>query len=336
MTISQALPPVPLPCRPSRAAVRFALIAGLSVLVAPCMAGEAPPSPTLAGGSPLVGRIWDAKAKRMLSSDDLVDRALAGGIVVLGETHDNPDHHALQAWMVRRIVDAGRRPVTAMEMIASDQQAAIDANRNDIASLGAALDWEKRGWPNWSLYRPIVEATMAARGELVGANLPDEVTRQIAKGRQSADTTARFGLDDPLSPRDAKAMADEIREGHCNMLPETAVPAMVRVQRARDAAMAEVVAEHATRPEVGPVVLIAGSGHARQDRGVPARLRALIPGIQAFSLAFMEAEPDERDPATAAARFSASPQPFDAIWFTAPAKREDQCDQLKEHLKAKK
>jgi uncharacterized iron-regulated protein len=279
----------------------------------------------------LAGRIWDTKAKRMITAEDLVSRALAAGVVILGETHDNPDHHALQAWMVRRLVAAGRRPVTALEMVDSDRQATLDANRSDLAGLGLALDWEKRGWPHWAWYRPIAEATLAGNGVLVAANLPQEAGRQIAKGSATADTIARYGLDETLSPKDEKAMAADIRDGHCGMLPETAIPAMVQVQRARDAAMAEAVADWATRPQVGPAVLIAGSGHARRDRGVPARLQALVPGVTPLVIAFVEAGDDERDPAQASKRGDGAAS-FDAVWFTAPAPREDPCAQFQKQM----
>lgn len=324
------------PGRPAGRLARLALSAALLLLPAVAAAAEPPPAATIGTDHPLAGRIWDPKSKRMLSPDDLVERMLAAGILILGETHDNPDHHALQAWIVRRITAAGRRPVTALEMVDTDHQAVLDANLGDLANLGTALDWEKRGWPDWSFYRPIVEATVAAGGGAMAANLPGETTRQIARGRNSAETAARYGLDDPLSPQDAKDMADEIRDSHCNMLPDAAIPGMVGVQRARDAAMAEVVAVQATRPEMGPVILIAGSGHARFDRGVPARLRALVPGVRTFSLALMEVEPEDRDAAAAAlGRFGTEPPPFDAIWFTGKAAREDPCAQLERHLKAK-
>ena len=334
MTITQAL----RLDQPTRTLVRFVVLAALSIApILAAAAAEPPPAATVPGGSALAGRVWLPAANRMIPPDELVNRVLADGIVILGETHDNPDHHALQAWMARRIVAAGRRPVTALEMVETDHQAVLDANLGDLAGLGAALEWEKRGWPDWSLYRPIVAATLAGGGGVMAANLPGEITRRIARSQESADTAARFGLDDPLSPEDASAMAEEIRDSHCNLLPDAAIPAMVRVQRARDAAMAEVVAVQTTRPEVGPVILIAGSGHARSDRGVPARLRALVPGVGTFSLAFMEVEAGDRDPAAVlGGRFGDSVPPFDAIWFTGKAEREDQCALLEKHLKAGK
>ncbi|OAN49852.1 hypothetical protein A6A04_18580 [Paramagnetospirillum marisnigri] len=329
MTIAQASPNR----QPMRTVVRFLAIAMMALPLA-ALAGEHPPVPGLNSPSPLAGRVWSPSERRLISPEALVERMLEAGIVGLGETHDNPDHHALQAWAVRRLVAAGRRPVVAFEMMDADQQAALDAGLGDLDGLGRALHWEKRGWPDWSLYRPIAQAALDGGGALVAANLPTSTTREIAKGQENPDIRDRFGLDDPLPAPISAAMATEIRDGHCNLLPETAVPAMVRVQRARDAALAEAVANQATRPEVGPVVLVAGSGHVRADRGAPARLRLLVPGVRVFTLAFLEAGDGESDPA-AAARFRDGGTPFDAVWFTGKVEREDPCAQMERHMRAK-
>ncbi|MBI3445591.1 MAG: ChaN family lipoprotein, partial [Magnetospirillum sp.] len=235
---------------------------------------ESPPPPVLSSPHPLAGKVWNPATGRLASPAAVIEAGLGAGILILGETHDNPDHHALQAWVVRGLGQSGRRPIIALEMVDSDHQAALDQSRQDLAEMGTRLDWEKRGWPLWSLYRPIAEAALAAGGDLKAANLPQGLTRQIAQGAESADVDGRFGLDIPLAPAEEKALAGELRDGHCNLLPETAIAPMIKVQRARDAAMAEVLADQSARPEAGPVVLIAGSGHARNDRGIPARLRA--------------------------------------------------------------
>src|SRR3989442_9183693 len=59
---------------------------------------------------PLVGRIWDVKAGTFIPENTLVARLVASRFVLLGERHDNPDHHVLQAKLVRAMVAAGRRP----------------------------------------------------------------------------------------------------------------------------------------------------------------------------------------------------------------------------------
>jgi hypothetical protein len=64
-----------------------------------------------------------------------------------------------------------------------------------------------------------------------------------------------------------------VRVGHCDLLPASQLPGLVRVQIARDRSMAEVVsgALQAARP--GQVVLLlTGAHHASRDRGVPLHL----------------------------------------------------------------
>jgi uncharacterized iron-regulated protein len=80
---------------------------------------------------------------------------------------------------------------------------------------------------------------------------------------------------------------------------------MALAQRARDATMAERM-----RALPPPVVLIAGDGHARTDRAVPAHLPA------ALAIAFVEVDPGVRDPKAA---------PYDYVWYTPRATDEDPC-----------
>src|SRR2546429_2124744 len=65
---------------------------------------------------PLVGRIWYVKAGTFIPDDTLVARLVASRFVLLGERHDNPDHHVLQAKLVRAMVEAGRAPPGRIHM----------------------------------------------------------------------------------------------------------------------------------------------------------------------------------------------------------------------------
>ncbi|HSV29537.1 MAG TPA: ChaN family lipoprotein, partial [Candidatus Omnitrophota bacterium] len=64
----------------------------------------------------LTGRIWEPASGTFVERDRVLAQAVAADAVLLGETHDNPEHHALQAWVVRELVAAGRKPVVAFEM----------------------------------------------------------------------------------------------------------------------------------------------------------------------------------------------------------------------------
>ena len=66
---------------------------------------------------PLVGRIWDQRGQRFADEEALVAAAAAADFVMLGEMHDNPDHHVVQARLVRALGDRGKRPALAFEML---------------------------------------------------------------------------------------------------------------------------------------------------------------------------------------------------------------------------
>ena len=42
----------------------------------------------------LVGQIWDSSLDTFISVEEVASRSLAATYLILGEKHDNPDHHA--------------------------------------------------------------------------------------------------------------------------------------------------------------------------------------------------------------------------------------------------
>lgn len=44
---------------------------------------------------PLAGRIWQPATGDFITPDQLLAQAMRADAVLLGETHDNPGHHAL-------------------------------------------------------------------------------------------------------------------------------------------------------------------------------------------------------------------------------------------------
>ncbi len=304
---------------------------------APRPAGAPPAGPWASAAGrdhPLVGRIWDVEAGRFVEPRVLAGRLAAARFVLLGEQHDNPDHHRLQAWVLRSLVAAGRRPAVAFEMLAEDQAPALARHLarapGDAAGLGAAVGWEQAGWPPWRLYLPIAEAALAAGLPIVAADLPASTAARLARGGLPAlepSLVARLGLDRPLDEATRSAMAREIREAHCGWAPEARLDAMVAVQRARDAWMAARLAA----AEADGAVLVAGAGHVRRDRGVPAALERRRPGARVHSIAFLEVRAGADDPAAYAERFGGH-LPFHAVWFTPRVDDLDPCRKFQRAL----
>lgn len=316
----------------------LAVLTLLTLLVTPALA-QSPPAFTTPMGrdNPLVGTIWLPRTGSFGTVEALLEQAQAADAVLLGETHDNADHHALQAWVVGRLVATGKRPLVAFEMIDLGQREALErhlaAHPGDSHGLGAALDWDRSGWPDWQLYRPIAAAALDAGAPLAPANLSREQVRAIGRGDAPPELN-QLELDTPLDPILAQGMEHEVKAGHCNMLPDAALPSMVRVQRGRDAVMARTLADGLLTQ--GSAILIAGASHVRTDRAVPSHLAAMAPAGHSLAIAFLEVRDGRTDPAEYGALFDSARVPFDAIWFTPRAEREDQCEALQRHLDKKK
>ena len=129
------------------------LLAALSACAAP-HGTDQPRQAEFGRDHPLTGRIWDTAAGRYIDEAALLRHLAAAQYVVLGETHDNPDHHRLQARLIEGLVATGGRPAVALEMIALDQAEALAAQLarapGDIDGVAEAVGWDESGWPDWA------------------------------------------------------------------------------------------------------------------------------------------------------------------------------------------
>ncbi|HET7410601.1 MAG TPA: ChaN family lipoprotein [Paracoccaceae bacterium] len=274
--------------------------------------------PARAGGTaphPLDGTIWNVAAGERIDREALARRLAEADIAILGETHDNAEQHRAQAWLIGRLHPAG----IAFEMIPRAKEAAVAAHLaagGEPGGLGPAIGWEESGWPDWDLYRPLFEAW---RPEVyTGGGLPRDALREAASAGAAALALDRFAavLAEPLDLATRAALEDEMIAAHCDRLPRDAAAGMVEVQRLRDASFADAALR--AHKAGGSTVLVTGNGHARTDRGVPAYLRAVTPELDVLSVGLLETDPDGRVP-------SDYDTPYDFVWFTAPAEREDPC-----------
>ncbi len=229
-------------------------------------------------------------------------------IVILGEVHDNAEHHQNQARIIRDLAPAA----VVFEMLSPEQAALVNQQGDRGNALRRALDWDSSGWPDWSLYQPVFEAL--SHTPAYGMALPRaRVSAAVTDGAASvfgAEASA-FGLTEPLAAGQQQAREAHQQTVHCNALPPSLLAGMVEAQRLRDAAFARSTLQ-ALRDTGGPVVVITGSGHARTDWGMPVVLQRAAPAVSVVSLGQLEEAPDENPP-------------YDVWLITEPAPREDPC-----------
>ena len=300
----------------------------LYALVAAALLQSAAAAPAdLHADHPLSGTLWDARSGKPAAEKALFAEAAAADWVLLGEKHDNAEHHRLQALVIDELGRRGRRLAVVWEMAQPEHAEALRrVNLDTVDDLGKALAWQTRGWPDWREYQPIAEAALIHRMPMFPGKPSRDLVRRVADG-QALPEDASADLDWARQyPAAVKAeLLEELADSHCGMLPEGALAPMAEVQRFWDAWMAAAM-RRAVAPAVGTesALLIAGSGHVREDRAVPWYLEG-----DSVTLALVEVAAG-RDEATDYPAFDA--RLFDYVWFTPQVERDDPCKAfLKQH-----
>lgn len=263
-------------------------------------------------GHPLTGVIIDLNSGERLTPERLLERLADVDRLLIGERHDNVDHHRLQAWLIEQLHARRHISTVLLEMLVPAQQPAVGqaqlafARGEPPTDLRHALDWQA-GW-DWSLYGPIVTSVLQQGISLQAANLDRDEVLAIYRAAPAEQ------MPEPLAQirETERVLGEVIRAAHCEMLPESQVQPMVAIQRQRDRRMAEQVLQAAT-----PVVLLAGGFHARRDLGVPLYLQELAPG-SGFKV-LMLADVGE----------TVSSAEADFVWYTPQAPQVDHCEALR-------
>lgn len=230
-----------------------------------------------------------------------ISQLLPADAILLGEQHDAPDHQRIHRVVVEALSSQSMLAALTLEMVSQGQSTESLGSTASEEQVQAALQWNDRGWP-WLNYGPAVMAAVRAGVPVMGANLP------AAKLREAMANTR---LDTLLSGPALKAQQQNVRLGHCGLLPESQISPMTRVQIARDMAMAETLVQ-ATRAGK-TVLLLTGSSHADRSVGVPQHLPAQFNAK--VVLLHAEDEPDANK----------NTRQFDLFWPARPAPVVDHC-----------
>ena len=232
-----------------------------------------------------------------------LESALPTDVLLLGEQHDAPDHQRLQRDTVQWLAARGQLAGVVLEMAERGHSTAALARGATEAQVQSALQWNDAAWP-WSAYGPVTMAAVRAGVPVLGGNLPRSAM---------AAATQETRWDNHLAAPARQQLLDALQDGHCGLLPATRLPAMARVQIARDASMA-LTAQEAVHPGQ-TVLLVAGGEHVLRHRGIPTHWPTNLTSKVASALT---------DKAQAATTTGA-----DIVVTTAPLPPHDACEVLR-------
>lgn len=234
-------------------------------------------------------------SRKTVPADALIARAAAADIVLLGEAHDDADHHRWQLHTLAAI--HGRRPamVIGVEMLPRSAQAALDlwvAGTLSEEDFLVAVNWEKSWGFDPGLYMPLFHFARLHRIPVVALNVERTLVARVARdGWASVPIAARQGVGDPAPPADAyrqslkgvfgahtrepNRAANQAQDRGSGGASDGRLARFIDAQLIWDRAMAEAISAAASSHPGAVVVAIAGTGHLAHRWGIPHQLADL-------------------------------------------------------------
>ncbi len=274
------------------------LAVGFAGIVLTCSvsarAQEKPAHPT--GAQACLGApMWytlDSDKPRATSGPELLAEIATRDVVLLGERHDDADHHQWQLQTLAALHLVRPQMVIGFESFPRRVQSTLDkwiAGELTVKQFLEQVGWEKVWNFPPELYMPLFQFARINRLPMMALNVERSLIESITRGGwEAVPAEQREGVSRPAPPSEAyKDFLFEVFKKHPRVAhqdthevskDDTAFRFFLESQTTWDRAMAEALARRldtrdgARRPLV---VGIMGEGHVRHGFGVPHQLRDL-------------------------------------------------------------
>jgi uncharacterized iron-regulated protein len=272
-----------------RAALAIALVFAPHISIAQSQ----PPAPAAAAPAVYVPqRVYDTSGQRFSDFETMLADLAKADVVFVGEQHDDPATHRLEAAILDGLRRRGVPVVLSLEMFERDVQPAVSAY---LAGKTTEEEFLKisRPWPRYATdYRALVEMAKAERWPVIASNVPRRYASDVAKtGRAALD--ALPAADRALAAQDLVCPKDAYFERFADNMARHPMPGSEKLsaedkraqtdryydaQCLKDETMAEAIARGIPESGRGTVVHVNGAFHSDFGYGTAERLRRRLDG----------------------------------------------------------
>jgi uncharacterized iron-regulated protein len=248
---------------------------------------------------------------RRETADTLLARLAKEQVVLLGETHDDAEHHRWQLHTVAGLYALQPRMVLGFEMFPRRVQGVLDdwvAGRLGDAEFLGRVEWRQVWGYDPDLYLPLFQFARMHRIPMLALNVERRLVSRVGEvGWAAIPEAEREGVGDPApasreyatwlyqsyldhQPPGGRQSAER-RQPTDQELTDARFRRFVEAMQVWDRAMAQGIADRLRGGEASFVVAIMGSGHLRHGHGVPRQLRDLGVTSVAVALPWDATEP---------------------------------------------
>lgn len=213
---------------------------------------------------------------KTLTVEQLAEDLAKRDVVFLGEEHDNTAGHTLQLQIIRALHKLRPDLVISMEQFERDTQGALDDYLKGRIDEAAFLK-QSRPWSNYKKhYRAIVEFAREKKLDVIAANVPRRIAKDVSNGKQPTRADAQFCPRTTTAPKDRYwELFVEVMQSHGGAGKPGAMERFYKSQCCKDDAMAEAITDYLVQhPHRKPLVVhLCGKFHS--DYGLGTAMRVL-------------------------------------------------------------
>ena len=247
-----------------------------------------------------VGKVLQPASDTWINTTKLIHASADKKIVLLGEHHDNLEHHRWQLQMITGLHTLNSDIVLGFEMFPRKAQPVLDRwIRGELTEQQflEQVDWATYWTFDASLYLPLFNYARMNHIPIYALNIERSLIRQVGQqGWANIGADQREGISDPKpASQGYRQMLAGVFMQHGENHSETPSEALVAKAMAMpgfsrfvesqlvwDRAMAEAIASGVSKHPQAQFLAVLGSGHMMYRYGVPEQLKALdmpIPSV---------------------------------------------------------
>lgn len=229
---------------------------------------------------------WTVPGAGRVAAQEVLARSARAQLLLLGERHDDPDHHRWQLHTLAALAALRQKLVLGFEMFPRRVQGALDrwvANQLSEEEFLDAADWKHVWGYDSALYLPLFHFARLNRIPMVALNVERDLVRSVGSGGMaSVPPEKREGVSMPAAAGESylERLFDAYAEHpeSKNVAPargDAGFRRFVEAQLLWDRAMAQALAEAVSRHPDALVFGIMGSGHIERGEGVQHQIESL-------------------------------------------------------------
>lgn len=224
-------------------------------------------------------RIFDTRAQREITLEDLADALGDADVVFFGEEHNDAVTHVLQYELLKAMDDRYARVALSMEMLVSEDQLVLDEY---LAGLITERNLSKDAvlWDNYKDYRPMVEYAKERGLAVLAANAPSRYTNRVTRDGLGSLEALGKAAKSLLAPLPIDTLTGAYYEKFSRLMGGHEGMGNLRIYQSQnlwDATMAYRIGKLLKKKSINKILHLNGRFHSDEQLGTVAHLRSYAP-----------------------------------------------------------